>query len=50
MNINCSFFNKCKNYGKECHRCKWNANNNIGDYLSLETEDGKSIRFLETKQ
>jgi hypothetical protein len=47
--IICSFFNKCKNFEKECHHCKWNASCNLGDFLSLETSNGKTIRYLETR-
>jgi len=45
--IICSFYNKCKNYPKECYHCKWNASCDLKDYLSLETEEGKTIRYLE---
>ena len=40
--------NKCKNYKKECYRCKWNANNIYGDYLLIQNEDGKTLHFLDT--
>jgi len=44
--IICSFINRCKNYPKKCQDCKWNSNNELGDFLLLETEDGKTIRYL----
>jgi hypothetical protein len=46
----CSFIGSkhCENYQKECWHCKWNSNCDIGDYLILKTEDGKTIRYLET--
>jgi len=44
----CSFYNICKNRNKECHRCRWNAAINNGDFLLLETEDGKTIKLLRS--
>lgn len=41
----CSFQKKCKNYGKMCHCCKWNASIEFGDHLLIE-ENGRSLRFL----
>ena len=44
--IICSFYSKCKNYPDKCDKCKWNAACEIGDFLALETKDGKTIRYL----
>ena len=46
ITVTCSFYKKCKNYSKECHHCKWNASMDIGDFLIMETKDGKTVRFL----
>ena len=46
----CSFYRTCINYGKECHRCKWNSSIEIDNFLELETNDGKTIRYLELTQ
>ena len=45
MEVSCSFKDMCKNYPKECHHCKWNANLHIGNYLILE-KDQKTVRYL----
>ena len=44
--ILCSFYKKCKNYPKMCDHCKWNGAIDLGDYLVLETKDGRTIRYL----
>ena len=45
-NVVCSFYKKCQNYKDLCDHCKWNANNEIQDYLLIEDSDGKSLKFL----
>jgi hypothetical protein len=50
MTVSCSHYKRCKNYQRECNHCKWNAENTLGDYLVLETEDGKTIRYLEVSE
>jgi len=42
----CTFYKKCKNYSKLCDKCRWNANNELGDYLDIEDSDGKTLKFL----
>ncbi len=42
----CSFMNKCKNKGKLCDECKWNAEKELLDHLLIETEDGKTLKFI----
>ncbi len=42
----CSFTNKCKNKGKMCDECKWNAEVDLYDHLLIETEDGKTLKFV----
>jgi len=44
--IQCSFIHKCENFNKKCNECKWNAENEFGDFLLIKTEDGKTLKFL----
>jgi len=44
--ISCSWYARCPNRDVECYRCKWNSENQNGDYLLLETKDGSQIRLL----
>ena len=44
----CSFIRRCKNFPDECSNCKWNSRCKIGDYLLMETKDGKTIHYLES--
>ena len=44
--VTCSFINRCKNKGKMCDECKWNADINLVDHLLIETEDGKTLKFI----
>ena len=45
----CSFYLKCKNYKKECHRCTLNANNKFSNYLLIQDDDGKTLHFVDAK-
>jgi len=42
----CSFIKKCKNYPEECQHCKWNSACEVGDYLEMETKEGKTVKYL----
>ena len=45
--VSCSWHGKCRNTDRLCGDCKWNSENKLVDNLVLETEDGKTIRYLE---
>ena len=47
--VACSFKDGCVNYKTECHKCKWNSNNHMGDYLVIRKGD-KRIHFLNSTQ
>ena len=42
----CSWVNECENYGIHCTHCKWNADNKLGNFLSLKGEDQKTLKYL----
>lgn len=46
----CLFAGRCKNYGKKCDICRWNAAIDIGDYLEIDA-DGKTVtlRYLHNE-
>jgi len=43
--IICPWYKYCENYKKKCHKCKWNANNDISDYLLIK-KDKRTLKFL----
>jgi len=47
MIVACPFYGKCKNSDKECNHCRFNSNCELKNYLVLEDNEGKTIRFLE---
>jgi len=44
--VACSFLNRCKNRGKLCDECKWNADVEPLDHLLIESEDGRTLKFV----
>ena len=44
--IKCAFKDKCINYGKYCHKCRFNYAKPIESYLELKGKDGKTVKFL----
>ena len=44
--VSCSWKLECENYGTFCDKCKWNSDNVLRNYLSINT-DKKTLKFLE---
>ena len=47
--VSCSWKRECENYNKLCYKCKWNADNKLGNYLLIRTGD-KTLKFLESNE
>jgi len=46
MKIACPFYGRCLNSDKECHRCQYNANIRLENFLLLQDGNESVVRFL----